>query len=143
MKKTFTLPALYFTGLVFIFSIQSLAQTTSISGKIYDSQSNDPLVGVNVLVKGTVLGTISASDGSFSLNVNQSPPITLQVSIVGYVLQEIEITDNNVEGLEITMEEQLILGQEIVVSASRVEESILESPVSVERMDIRAIRESA
>lgn len=143
MKKTFTLPALYFTGLVFIFSIQSLAQTTSISGKIYDSQSNDPLVGVNVLVKGTVLGTISASDGSFSLNVNQPPPITLQVSIVGYVLQEIEITDNNVEGLEITMEEQLILGQEIVVSASRVEESILESPVSVERLDIRAIRESA
>ena len=143
MKKTFTKPVLSVIGLLFIFSVQSQSQTTSISGKVYDSKTNDPLVGVNVLVKGTVLGTISASDGSFSVNINQPPPITLQVSIVGYVSQEIEITDNNIEGLEINMEEQLILGQEVVVSASRVEESILESPVSIERLDIRAIRESA
>lgn len=143
MKKNFTLLALFVIGLLPIFSHQSYGQTTTISGKVIDAANNDPLVGVNILVKGTVLGTISDPNGNFSLSVSQPPPLTLQISIVGYVLQELEINDANVEGLEISMEEQTILGQEIVISASRVEESILESPVSIERLDIRAIRESA
>ncbi len=143
MKKVITLSVLSMIGLFPIFGNQSFGQTTTISGKVYDSQTNDPLVGVNILVKGTVLGTISNASGSFNLNVSQAPPLTIQISIVGYVSQELEITDSQMEGLEIGMEEQTILGQEIVVSASRVEESILESPVSVERLDIRAIRESA
>ncbi|MDN5214239.1 TonB-dependent receptor [Fulvivirgaceae bacterium BMA12] len=143
MKKVITLSVLSMIGLFPIFGNQSFGQTTTISGKVYDSQTNDPLVGVNILVKGTVLGTISNASGSFNLNVSQAPPLTIQISIVGYISQELEITDSQMEGLEIGMEEQTILGQEIVVSASRVEESILESPVSVERLDIRAIRESA
>ncbi len=143
MKKNFTLIALLLIGLLTFFNHHSYGQTTTISGKVIDAATNDPLVGVNVLVKGTVLGTISDPNGNFNLNVNQAPPLTLQISIVGYVTQELEINDASVEGLEISMEEQTLLGQEIVVSASRVEESILESPVSVERLDIRAIRESA
>ena len=42
--------------------------------------------------------------------------------------------------MEIQMKESTLLGQEVVVSASRVEESILESPVSIEKMDILAIQ---
>ncbi len=143
MKKNFTLLALLLIGLLPFFNHHSYGQTTTISGKVIDAATNEALVGVNVLVKGTVLGTISDPNGNFKLNVNQAPPLTLQISIVGYVTQELEINDASVEGLEISMEEQTLLGQEIVVSASRVEESILESPVSVERLDIRAIRESA
>ena len=40
------------------------------------------------------------------------------------------------------MEEQTILGQEVVVSASRVEESILKSPVTIEKLDLLTIRQT-
>jgi len=67
----------------------------------------------------------------------------LVVTSVGFQAQEIEITSETVNDLKITMAESVLIGQEVVVSASRVEENILQSPVSIEKMDIRTIRESA
>ena len=142
MKKIFTKVVLAFFGLCCSFGF-SLAQSTTISGNVIDESYNDPLAGVNIVVKGKVVGTISDPDGNFSLTVDQAPPLTLVFSFIGFETQEIEITNATTADLQIGMAEQSLLGQEIVVSASRVEESILESPVSVEKMDIRAIRESA
>lgn len=129
---------------VFSFSLQeaSAQGTTTISGTVTDSTTAEPLIGVNILVKGQVIGTISDLGGNFSLVVNHDPPLTLVFSMVGYSTQELEITDNEVSGLDVQLQEQTILGQEIVVSASRVEESILQSPVSIEKMDILSIRNS-
>ena len=121
---------------------EAFAQGTTISGSVMDADSGEALIGVNILVKGQVIGTISDIQGNFSLKVNQSPPLTLVFSMVGYSPQEREITDSNATNVDITLNEQTILGQEIVVSASRVEESILQSPVSVEKMDILSIRNS-
>ena len=115
---------------------------TSISGKVTDGVSGDPLAGVNIIVKGRVVGTITNTDGAFNLTVNDSPPLTLVLSFVGYRSQEIEVTDANTTGLDVKLEEQTILGQEVVVSASRVEESILKSPVTVEKLDLLAIRQT-
>ncbi len=125
------------------FSIGLMAQsTTHIDGKITES-NGDPLVGANVLVKGKVIGTVSDVDGNYSLNVKSAPPLTLIISMVGFASQEIEITDANTTGLNLKMEEQSLLGQEVVISASRVEESILESPVTIEKMGITAIKNTA
>jgi len=120
-----------------------LAQGTQISGTITDATSGEPLPGVNILVKGTVLGTISDLQGNFSLNVQSSPPLTLVVSSVGYERSEIQITNASTSNLSISLSENIILGQEVVVSASRVEESTLRSPVSVQRMDILDIQNNA
>lgn len=121
----------------------TVGQVTTISGRVVESVNNDPLIGVNIMVKGKVLGTITDANGEFNLRVNQAPPLTLVFSMVGFSTQEQEITTTSVSGLNIRLEEQFFLGQEIVVSASRVEESILQSPVSIEKMDILAIRETA
>ncbi len=115
---------------------------TQISGKVVDSRG-EPLPGVNVSVKGTIVGTPTDGNGEFSLKVNQNPPVTLIVSFIGYQSQEISITDNNVSDLMIVMQEQTILGQDVVVSASRVEESVLKAPVSVEKMDVLTIKNTA
>lgn len=141
MIKTFTKATCLFLVL-FSFGAYSALGQTSISGKVQDSNTGEALLGVNILVKGKVLGTISGTDGDFSLNVASAPPMTLVFSIVGYSTQEIDITDSNVSGLEINLEEAVLLGQEVVVSASRVEEGIMQSPVSIEKMDILAIREA-
>ncbi len=116
---------------------------TSISGTVVDADSGDPLVGVNILVKGKVIGTITNLDGEFSLTVNDTPPLTLVVSSVGYNAQEVEITQAQTSNLSVQLSEQTILGQEVVISASRMEESILQSPVSIEKMDIRDIQSAA
>lgn len=113
---------------------------TSISGSVADSNTKDPLLGVSILVKGKVVGTISDTDGNFLLNVSSAPPLTLIFSMVGYSSTEIDINDASVQGLEVNLEESSILGQEVVVSASRVEESVMQSPVSIEKMDVLAIK---
>lgn len=118
-------------------------QSTEISGTVTESGSGMPLIGVNILVKGKVIGTITDNDGNFTLEVNQAPPLTLIFSMIGFASQELAITEANTNNLQIRLEEQSLLGQEVVVSASRVEESILQSPVSIEKMDILAIREAA
>ncbi len=116
-------------------------EPTIVSGSIADAETKEPLIGVNILVKGTVQGTVTDVSGKFSLKITRALPATLSVSIIGYQTKEIEITTTNTK-LDVVLDAQAMLGQEVVVSASRVEESVLQSPVSVERMDIRAIRET-
>ncbi len=133
---------LAFVIIAFVTSA-AFAQSTNISGVVKESGTTEPLAGVNIIVKGLVIGTISDLDGTFNLKVNQSPPLSLVFSFVGYSTQELEITEANSSGLEIMLEEQTILGQEIVVSASRIEENILRSPVTIEKVDLLSIRQSA
>ena len=127
--------------LFFSFSLQLYSQQTSVSGNVTDG--SEALIGVNILVKGKVIGTISDKDGNFSLNVNSAPPLTLVFSIVGYETQEIEVNDSNSSDISVTMLESTMLGKEIVVSASRVAQNILEAPVTIEKMDLLAIQNSA
>ncbi|MBS9525219.1 TonB-dependent receptor [Litoribacter alkaliphilus] len=119
-----------------------LAQQTNIAGTVTDADTGETLIGVNIVVRGKVIGTITDNNGRFSLRVNQEPPLTLIFSMVGFASQEVAITESNVSNLRISLQEQTMLGQEVVVSASRVEESILQSPVTIEKMDILAIRET-
>ena len=129
--------------LLSLLSVSICFSQTSVSGKVTDGADGEPLAGVNVVVKGTVLGTITNTSGEFSLTAKDSPPLTLVFSFIGYATQEISITEASSDGLDIMMLEQTLLGQEIVVSASRMEESILQSPVTIEKMDLTAIKMAA
>src|SRR5690606_2554139 len=94
-----------------------------------------------IQVKGRIIGTSSGGDGTFSLTVNSQPPMTLVVSSIGFESQEIPVT-KAVESLSISLREKSIMGDAVVVSASRVPESLLQSPVSIERLGTRSIQES-
>lgn len=112
---------------------------TRVAGTVVDAENNEPLAGVNITVKGKIIGTSSDSDGEFDLTINQDPPLTLVVSIVGFQTREVEVTNSQTD-MRIVMEEQTIMGRDVVVSASRVEENILEAPVTIEKMDVINIR---
>lgn len=144
--QNFTRSAWRIVSLLFVVvslsAAQVMAQTTTVSGTVTEERTKETLVGVNIVVKGRVVGTITDLNGKFNLRVNQAPPFTLIFSMVGFSSKEVEITQESVSNLNITLAESSILGQEVVVSASRVEENILKSPVTVERMDIIAIREA-
>jgi len=138
-----------FTLLMLTFSLGSLEaqqanqDQVNVSGVVVDAATGSTLAGVNISVRGRVVGVATDSRGEFSLRVNEAPPITLVISIVGYVSKEIEITESSVTDLRIEIEEQRILGTDVVVSASRVEESILDAPISIEKMDVIAIQQTA
>ena len=144
MKNNFTqiTSGFLLVVLVVLCSFTAMAQTT-VSGTVTEEATGEPLIGVNIVVKGKVIGTITDINGDFNLSIQQAPPLTLQVSMVGFGTEEIEITENSVTGINVSLSESVLLGQEIVVSASRVEENILQSPVTVEKMDILAIQQSA
>ena len=114
-----------------------------VTGTVLDAGSGESLAGVNITVKGRIAGVATGPDGTFRLSVRDNPPITLVVSMIGYQSREIEITEREVSDLEIEIREQAILGSDVVVSASRVEEDILDAPVSIEKMDIIAVNQTA
>ncbi len=140
MKHVSTATGLFGAAL-FLFSFNLFAQSITVSGSVTDEQSRQPLAGVNLVVKGRVIGTTTDTRGNFSLTTNTNPPFTLVVSAVGYGSKEVEVTGSQ-SGMTISLAEQVIMANEVVVAASRVEESVLQSPVSVEKMDIRGIRET-
>ncbi len=139
MKKIFTQILPSFVVLMML-SLSVFAQT-KLSGKVTDAASKEALIGVSIAVKGKVIGTITDANGNFSLTTSTPVPFTISVSMVGYERQEIVVKGAKTD-FAIQLKEQATLGQDIVVSASRIEESVLQSPVSVEKLDIRGIRET-
>lgn len=119
----------------------AFSQSTTINGVVTDEQGN-PIAGANIVLKDKIAGTVTDASGRFELSTNQSLPITIVVSIVGFQKQEIEVTSSS-EPFDIKLAESRELMDEVVVSASRVEESILKSPVSIEKMDLRDIQQTA
>src|SRR5690606_40373412 len=78
---------------------RAIGQETIISGIVNEADTGDALIGVNILVKGQVIGTITNTEGKFNLKVNKPPPLTLVVSMVGYATQDSEI--NSTHGGEV------------------------------------------
>ncbi|MGN6291863.1 MAG: TonB-dependent receptor [Chitinophagaceae bacterium] len=124
--------------------ISSFAQDASlieISGTVTDQLNKQPLADVSVQVKGTVTGTITNKDGAFKLRTKSRLPFTLTFSSVGFKEQQLEVNSLGAN-LEVALVTQTILGNEVVVTASRVQESLLKSPVAIEKLSLRAIKES-
>ena len=90
---------------------QSIAQDSKkLTGQILDNHG-EPVIGANVIVKGTTSGTITDIDGNFSLEVPQSG--TLIVSYIGYLTKEMPIGKQN--NLKITLLEDTQALDEVVV----------------------------
>ncbi|MGQ1784149.1 MULTISPECIES: SusC/RagA family TonB-linked outer membrane protein [unclassified Saccharicrinis] len=86
MKRKILFTLLLCTGLF----TQVIAQT--ITGTVTDAGDGSPLIGVNVVEKGTTNGTITNLDGNYSLNTQGENP-TIIFSFIGYTPQEIAVGD--------------------------------------------------
>ncbi|MBS1662730.1 MAG: TonB-dependent receptor [Bacteroidetes bacterium] len=113
-----------------------------ISGKVTGQDKKEPLSDVSVQIKGSLAGTVTNHAGDFKLRTKSQLPFTLVFSSIGFKQQEFEVTSLG-SNLQIALTTQTVLGNELVVTASRVPESILRSPVAIDKLDIRAIRETA
>lgn len=117
-------------------SISISAQTT-ITGTIFDEYL-EPFPGAIILSSDG--NTTSTYEGTFTLNVKKLP-ITIMFTSIGYTSERLEVTNASV-GLNIILKETYALNQ-IVMSASRTPERIIESPVSIERMSTKDFKNSS
>lgn len=118
----------------------AFAQEVRIKGNVKNSATHENAAAVSVLVKGSTEGTFTDDRGNFEITV-PALPVTLVFSSIGFATQELEISGSD-QHVVISLNPDNVLGQEVVVSASRVAERILESPVSIERVTTAAIRNS-
>ena len=129
-------------SLLLILTIAASAQTTIISGTVRNSETKEPVPFVTVAIKGTGSGTYTNEKGTFKLTTSRAFPLTLEFSSVGFAAKAIAVSGGGTP-IEVDLTPGSDLGSEVVVSASRVPERILESPVSIERMNVGAIRAAA
>ena len=104
-------------------------------------EGHEGLPGVSVSIKNTTKGTATDSTGKFSLIINQKLPFTIVVSSVGFAPQELTVK-NTSSHLTIQLTTQTYIANEVVVTASRTPEKILRSPVAIEKLDLRALKET-
>ncbi len=120
-----------------MFCVFGYAQT-AVTGSVVDS-NKQPIPGANIKVVGESTGSVTDFDGKFTLSVNKKPPFTLEISNVGFKSQKVNVTTNN-QKVSVTLEEEQTSLDEVVVSASRTPEKIMESPVTIERMTAAQIK---
>nr|WP_306426637.1 carboxypeptidase-like regulatory domain-containing protein [Flavobacterium psychrophilum] len=130
MRIYFIILSLFFCGL-------SFAQNT-ISGTVTDA-SNQPVPGANVKIVGSASGASTGFDGKFNIKHQQAFPFSIEVSMMGFASQTVVVHSKEQEIILVLLEEATSLN-EIIVSASRAPERILESPVTVERMGLKDIK---
>ena len=126
---------------LFFLTIQLTLAQNIISGKVVDSENQEAIPGANVIVVGSNTGAVADFNGNFTLNTSAEFPLTIEVSYVGYSSQSLEVVSQDQE-IVISLD----FGQnlnEVVISASRRSEKILDAPASVSIISTQDIENTA
>jgi len=138
MKKT----AAYLVTLcaVVAFWLDGLNAQSTIRGEVYDKNTGLSIVGATVFVSGTIIGTATEWDGTFQLKV-ESLPVQLEFQFTGYESTSLMVNDAKDKVL-IQLETSITMLDVVQVSGSRISDKRRESPLTVESIDVLAIKES-
>jgi TonB-linked SusC/RagA family outer membrane protein len=104
--------------IVFFLATSLIAQERTISGRVMAEETGTPVPGVNVILKGTTIGTVSDIDGNYKVNVPAEGG-TLVFSFIGLATEEVRIGDQSVINMGMTADIRQLT--EVVVTAIGVE----------------------
>ncbi len=126
---------------LFLSPLFSLAQGQAVSGTIRNALTKETVSAASVTIKGTSSGTFTDDKGNFRINVPSSAkfPVTLVISSIGFATTETVVSAAG-DVPEISLSPSSALGEELVVSATRLPTRIMESPVSIERVSGAQLR---
>ncbi|HTE31495.1 MAG TPA: SusC/RagA family TonB-linked outer membrane protein [Chryseolinea sp.] len=117
--------------LICCYANVALSQGLTVSGMIRDD-TNDPLPGVNVVVKGTTTGAVSDSDGRYSINLANGNA-TLVFTFIGFVDQEISVANRT--QIDVAMVADITSLDEVVVTALGIERASKSLGYSTSKVD--------
>ena len=105
------------TGILSLLMVTALglwAQSFTVKGVVGAQDEPDPVIGANVVVKGTTTGTVTDFDGNFELQAKAGD--VLVVSFLGYKPQEVKVT--NAGPLRVTLVADNVMLEEVVATTS-------------------------
>ncbi|HLT74755.1 MAG TPA: carboxypeptidase-like regulatory domain-containing protein, partial [Ohtaekwangia sp.] len=120
------------TAFMVVTALHAYAQST-VSGTITAGEDSTPLPGVNILVKGTLQGTISDADGRYSIQVGDSQNDVLVFSFVGYVSQEVALGGRTTVDVSLLTDAKEL--SEVVVTALGIERETRDLGYAVQAID--------
>ncbi len=116
-----------------------LSGQNTLRGEVFDDLTGEPLIGANVIIQGTTSGTVTDFDGHYKLVTDQLLPLTIVISYTGYEATTIGITPENMFN-RTRLSETSVMIETIQVTGSRISEKQKESPLTVESLDLQAIK---
>lgn len=124
------------TALCLLLNLPVLAQSEKIcgiSGKVLSAESRQPLPGVNVTLEKTVLGTVTNQTGEFAISRLTPGRYTALFSLIGYLKSEIliDLSPGETERIEVLLHPSPVQTGEVIVTASRREQSLDDAAASV------------
>ncbi|MEL6821419.1 MAG: carboxypeptidase-like regulatory domain-containing protein, partial [Calditrichota bacterium] len=108
----------------------------SLSGKITDGQTGQPLLGANIVVENTLLGTTAGNDGRYKLGKLPVGEHQLSISYIGYAHKEITVSIAADEEtiLDMALNPSSVLFDQVVVTGSQQAEDLAQAANSVNTM---------
>ncbi|HEX3007922.1 MAG TPA: carboxypeptidase-like regulatory domain-containing protein, partial [Bacteroidales bacterium] len=97
---------------IIVIAPSKALQQKKVSGTITDSETGEPLPGVNITIEGTTLGTTSNQDGTYSIEIPQEN-VTLTFSFVGYLSEKMIVQNQTV--IDMKMAPEIKSLEEVVV----------------------------
>ena len=124
-------------GHIIINKQDRVASTTKNVSGIVKDERGEPVIGANVVVKGTTNGTVTDMNGRYSLSVPEGN--TLQISYIGYNTQEVKVGSGNVVNVSLR-EDSEALDEVVVIGYGTVKKSDLTGAVgSVQMKDVSQV----
>lgn len=118
------------------------AQGLHVTGTVSDAGNGDPIIGAVVKVKDMPGGVVTDLDGKFTLKVDRQPPFTLAVVYFGYAPTEVAVESLD-KPVNVKMSPDAVLLGDAEVVRQRISDKQKQAPMTVETMDLLAIKEVA
>ena len=103
-----------------VFFVQSIfAQSVTISGKVTEKGNGSPLPGVNVIIQGTTIGSMTNFDGNYSIKTANTENKTLVFSFLGYKTVSVKLTGES-QVIDISLVEDATGLDEVIITGSAI-----------------------
>ena len=126
-------------AVLMVLAVAEIYGQGTVSGTIHDAKQGETLPGASIRIAGTDEGTITDIGGRFSLYTRAEFPIILIITFVGYNELQIPVSAPSAS-LRIRLAAEGVLLEGVEVAGSRISEARKREPLTIESMDILAIK---
>lgn len=118
-------------------SVVQQSRTRKLQGVVTDASDGSPVIGANILIKGSQTGVITDLDGAFELDIPVKGT-TLQVSFIGYKTQEVRITNEGLVEIKLSSDNEMLEEVVVVGAGTQKKVSVTGSISSVSGLGLKA-----